>query len=256
MAYQDPVTKNRYVFVTNNTTWVAQTIADIYKSRWQILGQATPEDAPALLDEWLEWAARSRLTPFVKLGRTIRKHAEGILAYLDTKITNGPVEGINNKLRVIAVMCLRGNVVRQDRDEAERLLRPAAAQGYEFAFYVLDGFAKVKGVNGDEHALWKATHFTPVDGTPTGVKCNVAKERKGYRMRTQRSTVWSWRFTAFAVGLVMVCVVWPGLFREALQAQGARRIEVTGARTAADSGRRVALVIAAHYLAVPPPNTQ
>ena len=64
--------------------------------------QATPEDAPALLDEWLEWAARSRLTPFVKLGRTIRKHAEGILAYLDTKMTNGPVEGINNKLRVIA----------------------------------------------------------------------------------------------------------------------------------------------------------
>ena len=33
---RDPVTKNRYVFVTNNTTWVAQTIADIYKSRWQI----------------------------------------------------------------------------------------------------------------------------------------------------------------------------------------------------------------------------
>ena len=51
---------------------------------------------------------RGRLTPFVKLGRTIRKHAEGILAYLDTKMTNGPVEGINNnaggsrELRVIA----------------------------------------------------------------------------------------------------------------------------------------------------------
>ena len=50
----------------------------------------------------LEWAARSRLAPFVKLARTIRKHAAGILAYLDTKMTNGPVEGINNKLRVIA----------------------------------------------------------------------------------------------------------------------------------------------------------
>ena len=35
-------------------------------------------------------------------GASIRKHAEGILAYLDTKMTNGPVEGINNKLRVIA----------------------------------------------------------------------------------------------------------------------------------------------------------
>ena len=67
-----------------------------------ILEQAPPEEAPELLDEWLEWAARSRLEPFVKLGRTIRKHAEGILAYLDTRMTNGPVEGINNKLRVIA----------------------------------------------------------------------------------------------------------------------------------------------------------
>ncbi len=67
-----------------------------------ILEQAPPEEAPELLEEWLEWAARSRLEPFVKLGRTIRKHAEGILAYLDTRMTNGPVEGINNKLRVIA----------------------------------------------------------------------------------------------------------------------------------------------------------
>ena len=36
VVYKDPVTKNRYVFVTNNATWVAKTIADIYKSRWQI----------------------------------------------------------------------------------------------------------------------------------------------------------------------------------------------------------------------------
>ena len=36
VVYKDPVTKNRYVFVTNNTTRVAKTIADIYKSRWQI----------------------------------------------------------------------------------------------------------------------------------------------------------------------------------------------------------------------------
>ena len=62
-------------------------------------------------------------------------------------------------------------------------------------------------------------------------------------MRTQRSTVWSWRFTALGVGLMMACVVWPGLFRAALQAQDARRIEVAGAGTDADSGRRVALVI-------------
>ena len=67
-----------------------------------IFEQATPDEAPDMLDQWLAWAARSRLAPFVKLARTIRKHAAGILAYLDTKMTNGPVEGFNNKLRVIA----------------------------------------------------------------------------------------------------------------------------------------------------------
>ena len=36
VVYRDPVTSNRYVFVTNNTTWVAKTIANLYKSRWQI----------------------------------------------------------------------------------------------------------------------------------------------------------------------------------------------------------------------------
>ena len=55
-----------------------------------------------MLDEWLAWATRSRLGPFVRLARTVGKHAAGILAYLDTRMTNGPVEGINNKLRVIA----------------------------------------------------------------------------------------------------------------------------------------------------------
>ena len=40
VGYWDAETKQRYVFVTNNTTWVgrtiAWTIADLYKSRWQI----------------------------------------------------------------------------------------------------------------------------------------------------------------------------------------------------------------------------
>ena len=65
-------------------------------------GQATPDEAPELLNEWLAWAARSRRAPFVKLARTIRKHAAVILAYLDTRMAIGPVEGINNKLRGIA----------------------------------------------------------------------------------------------------------------------------------------------------------
>ena len=36
VGYKDPVTGKRYYFLTNNTRLAAQTIADIYKDRWQI----------------------------------------------------------------------------------------------------------------------------------------------------------------------------------------------------------------------------
>jgi len=61
-----------------------------------------PWRARRALDEWLAWASRSRLKPFVKAARTIRKYKEGILAYIDHRLTNGIVEGFNNRLRTIA----------------------------------------------------------------------------------------------------------------------------------------------------------
>jgi transposase len=54
------------------------------------------------LDRWLAWASRSKLAPFVKAARTIREHKNRILAYVETRLTNGIVEGFNNKLRMIA----------------------------------------------------------------------------------------------------------------------------------------------------------
>ena len=36
IGYRDPQTKKHYVFITNNFRWSAQTIADIYKQRWQV----------------------------------------------------------------------------------------------------------------------------------------------------------------------------------------------------------------------------
>lgn len=36
IGYKDPETNKRYVFITNNFHWSAQTIADIYKQRWQV----------------------------------------------------------------------------------------------------------------------------------------------------------------------------------------------------------------------------
>jgi transposase len=65
------------------------------------LDRLQPGVAAAKLEDWMGWASRSKLKPFVKLARTIRKHLDGIVAYLRTKPTNGLVEGLNNKTRLI-----------------------------------------------------------------------------------------------------------------------------------------------------------
>jgi transposase len=68
----------------------------------EILSSLRPEHAQRRLDEWLAWAARSRLKPFVRVARTIRRHPHGIIAFLYLRLTNGLVEGINNRLRMVA----------------------------------------------------------------------------------------------------------------------------------------------------------
>jgi len=63
---------------------------------------AQPKRAREALQDWLGWAGRSRLRPFVRVARTIRKHQRDILAYIDFGLTNGLVEGINNRVRMVA----------------------------------------------------------------------------------------------------------------------------------------------------------
>ena len=53
------------------------------------------------LDEWVRWARRSRLEPFVRVAATIRTHADGILAYVRSGLSNGRTEGLNGKTRTI-----------------------------------------------------------------------------------------------------------------------------------------------------------
>ena len=54
------------------------------------------------LDAWLVWASRSKLEPFVKLARTIRLHRNGILAAIRLGLTNGRLEGLNSRIRLIS----------------------------------------------------------------------------------------------------------------------------------------------------------
>ena len=58
--------------------------------------------APERLDAWLAWASRSRLKPFIKLARTIRKHKAGVLAAIELGISNGRLEALNSKVRLLS----------------------------------------------------------------------------------------------------------------------------------------------------------
>ncbi len=68
----------------------------------RILDYKQPGRAEKSLDEWLSWAFRSGLKPFVKLAHTIQTHKEGILRYVKHRLTNAIVEGFNNRLRMVA----------------------------------------------------------------------------------------------------------------------------------------------------------
>ena len=61
-----------------------------------------PALAPAHLDAWLRWAARSKLAPFVKAARTLRRHRDGILAAIRLGLSNGRLEGLNSRVRLIS----------------------------------------------------------------------------------------------------------------------------------------------------------
>ena len=67
-----------------------------------LLGYQQAARAKKTLKQWLSWASRSRLRPFLRVARTIRKYRDGILAYIDFRLTNGPVEGINHRMRTVA----------------------------------------------------------------------------------------------------------------------------------------------------------
>ncbi|QRK06086.1 ISL3 family transposase [Archangium violaceum] len=60
-----------------------------------------PVRASEHLDGWSRWASRSKLKPFVRLAKTVRKHKQGIVAYTQTGLSNGVVEGLNNKIRLV-----------------------------------------------------------------------------------------------------------------------------------------------------------
>jgi transposase len=75
--------------------------AYLLKEELRALYSCPMEAAESHLDSWLSWASRSQLAPFVRVAKTIRTNRDGVLAAIRLGLSNGRLEGINNKVGVI-----------------------------------------------------------------------------------------------------------------------------------------------------------
>lgn len=86
--------------------WVAKTDprlhrAYLLKEGLRLVFQLPIEEAPAALERWIGWARRSRIPAFVKLQKSIVKHRDSILAAIEHGLSNGRIESVNTKIRLI-----------------------------------------------------------------------------------------------------------------------------------------------------------
>jgi transposase len=61
-----------------------------------------PARAEQHLRRWMHSALRSRLEPFKELVRMLRTHLDGVLAWTRLRVSNGALEGMNNKIKLVS----------------------------------------------------------------------------------------------------------------------------------------------------------
>jgi len=71
-------------------------LAQVYEAAAQAQSE---ELASAGLQRWISWASRSRLEPFKRLARTLKAHAQGVVAGMLASRTNAYVEAMNGLLQ-------------------------------------------------------------------------------------------------------------------------------------------------------------
>ncbi len=77
----------------------AYLLKESFRDFWQ---SATKEIATKFMDQWFAWAMESKIKPMQDFALLLKRHEENILTYFDMPISNGTVEGLNNKAKVIS----------------------------------------------------------------------------------------------------------------------------------------------------------
>jgi transposase len=76
----------------------AYRLKELFDDFWAM---KTPQEARGFLAFWCDVAQESEITPFMGFVNTVKKHWDGIINYITSKLTNGILEGINSKIQLI-----------------------------------------------------------------------------------------------------------------------------------------------------------
>ena len=84
------------IWTINLETSRAWMLKELFRSFWLC---DTLKQAGTYFAKWYSWAIRSRLDPVKKVARTCKSHLEHILTFFVHRLTNGPIEGLNNGIQ-------------------------------------------------------------------------------------------------------------------------------------------------------------
>jgi len=117
-AHKQLMTKTRYIWLKNPWNLTdkqrerlgelgqlnlkinrAYLLKEAFREFW---GYIRPGWAKRYLDKWFWWAPHSRLQPMRDFAWMLRRHQKDLLNYFNIPISNGTVEGLNNKAKVIS----------------------------------------------------------------------------------------------------------------------------------------------------------
>lgn len=74
-------------------------LKEAFQMFWDI---PEPDPAEAHLRKWMRTAKRTRLNPFKVFVQLLDSHLDGILAWTRLRLSNGALEGMNNKIKLVS----------------------------------------------------------------------------------------------------------------------------------------------------------
>jgi transposase len=82
----------------NTPLTIAYYLKEDLRQIWQ---QTNKTEARRVLDDWIRRADVSEVPMLQRFARTLEEHRDGILAFYDYRISTGPLEGVNNKIKTM-----------------------------------------------------------------------------------------------------------------------------------------------------------